>query len=328
MVVPAALFAMVNAGGAGSRGWGIPMATDIAFALGILALLGPRVPMALKVFLAALAIVDDMGAVLVIAIFYTEDLNLESLALAGLLLLVLLVVGRLRVRAQLIYAVLIPLVWFSVYASGVHATVAGILVALLVPVRALIDPSRFLQLAEENIRKLREAEKLTRSSMLDDERQMDAIVELHSAVGRMRPAGIRLERELHGIQAFLVLPLFALFNAGITLDAQLLGELVNPVSLGIVLGLVVGKQVGVTLFSWLPIRLGWADLPAGVTWRQLYGVACLAGVGFTMSLFVNKLAFVDPLLVGEAKIGILAASIISGVWGFLVLRHELARGRS
>jgi NhaA family Na+:H+ antiporter len=300
------------------------MATDIAFALGILALFGARAPLGLKVFLTALAIADDMGAVLVIAMFYTDEVRLGALLVAAALLILIALAARARLRRTGVYAVLVIGVWAAVFASGVHATVAGILVALVIPVRARIDPQDFFQTTRERLVRLRSSD-LSRDSMVDDDEQFEALGELAHAASDMLPPGLTLERELHGVQAFLILPLFAFFNAGVQLDGGALETLANPISLGIVLGLVVGKQIGVLVFSWLAIKVGRAALPSGVTWAQLWGVSCLAGVGFTMSLFIGELAFSSPELVSEAKVGILAASLIAGALGYLVLGAALPR---
>jgi NhaA family Na+:H+ antiporter len=325
MIVPAVLYAVFNAGGSGASGWGVPMATDIAFALGILALFGKRVPLPMKVFLTALAIADDMGAVLVIALFYTETIRWGALAVAAVLLLVLFLLFQARFRRLGVFISLILGVWLAVFASGIHATVAGILVAMVVPIRTRIEPKKFFEIAERNLKKLWHSG-MTADSMLVDRSQLDAIIEVDEASKDLRPIGISLEYYLHPGQAFIVLPLFALFNAGVPLGEGFFETLMNPISLGIVAGLFLGKQIGVTLFSWLPIRLGYADLPEGVTWTQIYGVACLAGVGFTMSLFIGELAFSEAILIEEAKIGILTGSLLSAVWGYLVLWRSLPRG--
>ena len=318
MVVPALLYCRLQSGGEGAAGWGIPMATDIAFALGILALFGRRVPIGLKVFLTAAAIADDMGAVLVIAIFYTDRISWTALLMAGGLLVVLGIAARARHRRVVLLAPLAIGVWMAVLASGVHATVAGILMALVVPVRARLDPEDFLARARRRLAEL-EAQTMSRESMILERGQLEAIEDIHSAVSKMRPTGITLEEALHPIQAFWVLPLFALFNAGVAIGDGLGESLRHPISLGIIAGLVLGKPIGVVLFSWLAVRSGRAALPAGVTWSQVLGAGFLAGIGFTMSLFISDLAFADEALVGFAKIGILAASFIAGICGFLAL---------
>ncbi len=326
MVVPALLYGVLNVGGVGASGWGVPMATDIAFALGVLALFGSRAPIGLKVFLTALAIADDLGAVLVIALFYTAEIRWLALAAAAVLLVALFVairagVGRLGVLVPLIVGV-----WLAVFASGVHATVAGILVAMVIPVRARIEPGRFLAVVRERLGRLESVE-LSRHSMIDDPEQLDAIEDLHEASGEMVPAGLALEHALHPIQVWVILPLFALANAGVALGGDAAAALANPISLGIVAGLVLGKPLGIVLFSWLAVGSGRGSLPGGVTWGQLVGVGCLAGIGFTMSLFVSGLAFVDPALVVSAKVGILLASLTAAVLGSLLLTRSLPARR-
>jgi NhaA family Na+:H+ antiporter len=298
------------------------MATDIAFALGIMALLGPRVSMALKVFLTALAIADDLGAVLVIALFYTERIRWEALVVGAVLLAVLALVIRRDVRRPIVYAVLFVGIWVAIFKSGIHATVAGILIAMLVPVRPRLAASEFLARASAGLEALR-ASDLTRESVLSNQAQLDALVLLDDAATDMRPPGLTLERFLHPLQAFLILPLFAFFNAGVSLGGRGLAALAEPVTLGVIVGLVVGKVVGVALLGWLAVRAGRAALPEGITWSQIAGVGLLAGVGFTMSLFVSELAFGAGAQLDAAKLGILIASLTAGICGYLVLRAVL-----
>ena len=268
MITPALIYTAFNRGTAGAAGWGVPMATDIAFALGVVSLLGSRVPLSLKVFLTALAIVDDLGAVLVIAVFYTSSLYLTALALAAGVLTLALLAGRLRVRSLAVYGLLGLILWYYVLLSGVHATVAGVLLALAVPLESNAKTSP-----------------------------------LH-----------RLEHILHPYVAYLIMPVFAFFNAGVALAGSQLG----PVSLGIFAGLVMGKPLGILLFSYLAVRLGLARLPGGVGWRAVAGVGMVAGVGFTMALFIADLAF-DAALLDEAKLGILAASLVAALLGAAAL---------
>jgi Na+:H+ antiporter, NhaA family len=325
MIAPAALYLLLNRGGEGASGWGVPVATDIAFALGILAIFGKRVPIGLKVFLTALAIADDLGAVAVIALFYSERIRWSALLLSALGLGLLVLAGKARIRRPGIYLLLATGVWLAVLASGVHATIAGILVALLVPVRAPSEPQAVLRVAMARLAEL-ERLPLSRESMITERTQLETIEGLHRATGELRPPGLTLEERLHPVVVFLILPLFALFNAGVSLGEGFARHLTSPVALGIVLGLVLGKQIGVIGASWLSIRLGRATMPDGVSWRQLYGVACLAGIGFTMSLFITDLAFADENIVASAKVGILLASILAGVLGLLVLHRSLAPG--
>jgi len=322
MLIPAGLYVAVNTGGQAVHGWGIPMATDIAFALGILALFGSRAPIGLKVFLTALAIADDIGAVLVIALFYTASLKFAALAVAAIFMLLIAGARAIGIRSSGVYLLLAVGVWLSVLVSGVHATVAGILVAMLVPIRASIEPEKFMRTARHRLAEL-ESTDLTHVSMVDDKAQLHALDDIHRVTGDMIPPGIALEHRLHPVQSFLILPLFALFNAGVVLGGNSVGETTDPVGLGILLGLVLGKQIGVTGFSWIAIKSGWADLPEGVSWSHIWGASCLAGVGFTMSLFITELAFDDPNSIGMAKRGILLASLIAATLGYWILARTL-----
>jgi len=324
MIAPALLYAWLNPSGDAAAGWGIPMATDIAFALGVLAIFGRRVPVGLKVFLTALAIADDLGAVLVIAVFYTHQIAWLGLTVAAVFLGAIAVCNRLRIRHPVVYVALALGVWAGVLASGIHATIAGVLVAMVVPVRSRIDRREFLELTEDRLARLRDAD-LTTASLIEDRWQLDAISDLRRVASDMRPPGLALEESLHPFVAFAILPVFAFFNAGVAFGGGLLDGLLHPVGLGVVLGLVLGKQIGVMVFTWLAVTLGRAERPEGVTWSQIYGGSCLAGIGFTMSMFVDQLAFVDPANVDRAKIGILWASLIAAAWGAAVLAARLPR---
>ncbi|HUP19039.1 MAG TPA: Na+/H+ antiporter NhaA [Gemmatimonadota bacterium] len=319
MLVPAALYAALNAGGEAAAGWGVPMATDIAFALGVLALLGDRVPVSLKVFLTALAIVDDLGAILVIALFYTGDVAAAWLGVGGIALVGLVALNLAGVRYGLPYGILGMLLWFAFLQSGVHATVAGVLAALTIPATARIDGPEFLARGRDFLSAFGRATERT-DRRLADQGQQDALHALEEAIEEVSTPLQKLEHALHPWVTYFILPLFALANAGVTVEGGVTGRLVEPIGLGIILGLVVGKQVGVTLFAWLAVRLGLADLPPDVGWLQVYGVAWLAGIGFTMSLFIAGLAFPDGAeLLPAAKLAILVASVISGLGGWLVL---------
>jgi NhaA family Na+:H+ antiporter len=324
MVLPALIYAALNRGGEGARGWGIPMATDIAFALGILALLGPAVPTGLKIFLTALAIADDLGAVLVIAWFYTDRIWVGPLLAAGVALALIVLASRLNITRPWVYGLLIIGVWLGVLLSGIHATVAGILLALVVPVRGRLRAKRFFAIARERLAEL-EASNLSGEVTQLSSKQMEIFERLHEATREVVPAGPAFERYLHPLTAYVVLPLFALFNAGVIVDYKIVHALVHPIGLGVLLGLIVGKQVGVTAASWVVIRSGLADMPAGVTWRQIHGAAILSGIGFTMALFVTDLAISDQQLLGFSKIGVLAASALCAAAGYWVLRMALDR---
>lgn len=326
MLVPAALYAVWNLGGPGSAGWGIPMATDIAFALGVLALLGNRVPTGLKVFLAALAIVDDIGAVLVIAIFYTEQVSWTALAAAGAFLLLAVAANAAGVRRPWAYSLIGVCLWGAVLASGVHATVAGVLLAMAIPSRTRINEDEFLARARQSVEAF-ERGCGPGTNVLTNQAQQEALLTLEALCEQAQAPLQTVERKLHGIVAFGIMPIFALANAGVHLGGE--GQamsLANPVTLGIIFGLVLGKPLGITLFSWLAVRGGVAELPRGVTWRLIHGVSWLAGIGFTMSLFVAGLAFpVAPALLDAAKIGILAASLVAGLLGWFLLWRSGSR---
>ncbi len=315
MVVPALFYAAVNLGGEGLGGWGIPMATDIAFALGVLALLGKRAPLSLKIFLTALAIVDDLGAVLVIAFFYTAKLKLVYLAVGAGVLALLIGANRAGVRRTSVYVILGAVLWVAFLKSGVHATIAGVLLAMTIPSRRLLNAESFLDKARGLLDVFsRDAKPGNEHPSAD---QVDALHALEDAAEKLDTPLHRMEHALHGWVAFGIMPVFALANAGVSLGGGI--ELGSPVTLGVILGLFVGKQVGVTGFSWLAVRLGWAELPKGVTWTQLYGVSLLTGIGFTMSLFIAGLAFDGAELLDGAKVGILLASLLSGLAGWVLL---------
>jgi NhaA family Na+:H+ antiporter len=324
MVVPALLYLLLNRTGAGASGWGIPMATDIAFALGILALLGDRVPTGLRVFLTALAIADDLGAVMVIALFYTSAIDWTALAGAGGVLVVLVALNRVGARRPLIYVLLGVVLWVCMIKSGVHATIAGVLLALVIPARTRISETQFLDSADASLAAFRAADE-PGTTVLTNRGHQEALHELQAATDLAQSPLQRMEHSLHGVVAFVIMPVFALANAGVPLTgvASALG---SPIALGIALGLLLGKPLGITLLSYAAVRAGAADLPEGVSWRQIHGASWLAGIGFTMSLFIAGLAFIDPSVLDTAKIGILGASMIAGVVGYLLVRSAKVRG--
>lgn len=320
MVLPALIFLAVQRGGAPehARGWGIPMATDIAFALGLLSLLGPRVPPSLRIFLTALAIVDDIGAVLVIAVFYTDTIALGTLA-AGLgLFSVAILANRRGVRSPLLYFLLGTLVWLAFLKSGVHATVAALLMAFTIPARTRIDRDGFSTDVQRSLETLatlppRAHERLPSAA------EQQVIDQVATRLEHVQAPLQQLEHQLDPIVKRLVLPVFALANAGVALDGHLGESLAHPVALGISLGLLLGKPVGVFAFSLLAVKLKLAELPRGATLRHLLGVGLLAGVGFTMALFVSGLAFDAPMLASVSKVGILSGSVVAALLGLWVL---------
>ena len=320
MVVPALIYFAFNPQGDAAAGWGRPMATDIAFAVGALALLASRVPKALITFLVALAIVDDLGAVMVIALFYTDTIAFGPLALCGGLFALLLAFNLVGIRNTMPYFIVAVLMWYAMQQSGVHATLAGILGALSVPAIPKYDPTRFSEHVKELIRRFDASHKPGKSIMTNIE--LRAVVQaLKNSVHSVEAPLQRLEHTWHMPVAYFVIPIFALANAGIPLSSGSLGEiLTNPVMHGVSLGLVVGKFIGITGASWLVLKLGVAELPKNTRFTQIAGVSLLAGIGFTMSIFVAQLGFGernDLLLV--AKTGIIAASLLAGVAGFIWL---------
>ena len=280
MAAPALIYTAINAGDpAALRGWAIPAATDIAFAIGILALLGSRVPAGLKIFLLTLAVIDDLGAIVIIALFYTADLSLVSLAIAAAAAMVLLVLNRVGVVRLLPYILVGLVMWVAVLKSGVHATLAGVVVALFIPLR----------------------------------------MEGTDRAGETPPL-VRAERSLHGFVALVVMPVFAFANAGVYLGGLSFGDFLAPMPLGIAAGLFLGNQIGVFGLTWAGVRLGLCRLPEGVTWLHVYGAAALAGIGFTMSLFIGALAFEEPAEQAAVRLGVLSGSLLSGLVGYATLR--------
>ncbi|HWP92693.1 MAG TPA: Na+/H+ antiporter NhaA [Thermodesulfobacteriota bacterium] len=320
MVTPAIIYLVFNGGKAGASGWGIPMATDIAFALGALAILGKRVPVSLKIFLTSVAIVDDIGAVLVIAFFYTSQIYWSNLIVGAAFLAALLATNRAGVRNPLVYAALgIGGLWLAFLMSGVHATIAGVLAAMTIPARARIGKEEFLERGRNLLDEFKDVG--GGGSILTSKQQHEVVEAIESASKLAQTPLQRLEHALHPWVIFGVMPVFALANAGVNLGGGLAALFTNPVALGILFGLVLGKQVGVTLFSWFAVRIGIATLPSGVSWLKIYGVGWLAGIGFTMSLFIAGLAFEDDEILSVAKLGILTASLIAGVGGWVILRN-------
>lgn len=318
MVVPALVYAAFNAGTAGAAGWGIPMATDIAFAIGILVLLAWRIPRNLVIFLTALAIADDLGAVLVIALFYTRELDAGFLVAAAALFAALALFNRAGIRHPLPYGIVGVALWYAVLSSGIHATLAGILLAMCIPARGAWTPGQF----EERVGGLLQAFREDRRNLAtpDDPLRNELMATMSGAIERsaaaMQSPLQRMEHALTPWVTFLVIPVFALANAGIDLRAvEWASALSQRVTIGIIAGLVLGKFTGIALFGWVAVRLGLARLPAGVGWRHFLGAAWLGGIGFTMSIFIAQLAFSDAALVEQAKLGILLASAASAAIG-------------
>jgi len=321
MLFPAFIFTIFNFGTESSHGWGIPMATDIAFALGVLYLLGDKIPLTLKVFLTALAIVDDLGAVLVIAFFYTEEINFLALGIGIGFLAFLFLCNKLGVRNILFFLVIGILgVWLPFLLSGVHATIAAVLVAFTIPASSRIDENLFTDKIQYYLSHFKKLDANNNPTLTEDQLHLlekvkitteDAISPLH-----------RLEHSLHSFVSFIVMPIFALANAGVTFSSDIIANAASNVTLGVVFGLIVGKVIGVFGVSSLMIKLKFSVMPEGMTNKSLFGVGLLASIGFTMSLFVTDLAFDNPEYELQAKLGIFAASLIGGILGFFILKNS------
>lgn len=323
-LLPALIYFALNASGPGQAGWGIPMATDIAFTLGCLALLGDRVPFALKVFVTAVAIVDDLIAVLVIALFYSGTLNWTAVAVAALVLGLMFGANRLGVRRLWLYLSLGVLVWLAVFESGVHASIAGVLVALTVPAYGRRDPQDFVAEAGDLLAAYDVAE-ADDSPARAGARDQAVLLALEEASDEAASPLQLLEHALERPVNLVIMPVFALANAGVHLTAGTLGGEGNWVALGVFLALVLGKPIGLVGASWLAVRAAGAQLPAGTTWRHMVGAGILAGIGFTMSIFIANMAFeAEPALLNAAKLGILVASTVAGVAGLGWLRRVTA----
>jgi NhaA family Na+:H+ antiporter len=318
VTAPALIYTAVNFGGDGAAGWGIPMATDIAFVLGVMALLGERVPLSLKVFLTALAIVDDIAAVLVIALFYTAQIAWLGVAVAALSFFLLLLANRMGVRHPLPFLLLGIVLWLAVLHSGVHATIAGVLLALTIPSRTELNASEFLQRSRGILAHFERCADSEQGVMTDEEQQI-AIDALEDTCEKVQPPLYRLETALHPWVTFLIMPVFALANAGVILSGGIAQHLREPVALGVALGLLIGKPLGIGLVSWLAVRIGVAALPPGVSWNHIHGAAWLGGIGFTMSLFISALAFPGEEMLATAKMGVLAGSLAAAIIGSLIL---------
>lgn len=320
VTVPALIYFSFNAGGIGARGWGVPMATDIAFVLGCLALLGDRIPFGVKIFLTAVAIVDDLIAVLMIAIFYTSTIQPIMLGIGFSILLVLALANTFGIRNPLVYASLGVLVWLAFLHSGVHATIAGVLIACTIPARSQIDAPTFLARAAHSLRQFDQNDGNATQAQTS-ELQQSAIIDLEDVCEQAQTPLRKFEHRLNKWVAFVIMPVFALVNAGVVLSAESFRGDSTTVLIGIVVGLTIGKPIGIVGAAWIAVRVGIAELPQGVSWRHMLGTGILAGMGFTMSLFIASLAFTDPDTLATAKLAILLASLLAGSIGLLVLRQ-------
>jgi NhaA family Na+:H+ antiporter len=309
MLAPATVYLLLQYGAPGGRGWGIPMATDIAFVVGCLAVLGSRIPVGLRIMLLSLAIADDIGAILVIAIGYTAHLNWSALVLSGLGIVIIIACMKLGVQSLGVYLILSLGVWFEFHASGIHATIAGVILGFLTPSQAWISERRLGRVIATTTRFMQGADWRTSARRYVALRQMERAA--RSSISPLR----RFETALHPWVAFVIMPIFALANAGVRVDGP---AFFDPVALAVLLGLVIGKPLGILLFSWAAVKTGFAKLPSGVGWAAVFGGGILAGIGFTMAIFIASLAMEGTML-SAAKVGILGGSVASAVIGVVVM---------
>jgi NhaA family Na+:H+ antiporter len=318
MLVPALIYFFINKGTEASHGWGIPMATDIAFALALLSIAGKHIPSSIKVFLSALAVADDLGAVLVIAFFYTTGISFLPLIIGLGFLMVLVVANVMGVRSGTFYLIVGFAVWVGFLLSGVHATIAGVLVAFTIPARTKIDEKEYARCVKHYIKEFEQ--EIPNMGALTTPNQHHTIEEIKKISQDAETPLQKIEYALHPYVAFVIMPLFALANSGIMIGADIFSAIINPVSLGVTAGLLLGKFTGVLLFTFIMVKTKLAELPQKATWGHITGVSVLAGIGFTMSLFISALAFHDPQMIDQAKYGILLASVLAGTLGLFILK--------
>ncbi|SMG42429.1 sodium/proton antiporter, NhaA family [Marivirga sericea] len=318
MIVPAVIFASFNAGTETASGWGIPMATDIAYSLGIIGLLGKRIPAQLKVFLVALAIADDLGAILVIAIFYSNEISWLYLGSGAAVFIILLLINRKGVKGLHWYVLGGIVLWYYFLNSGVHPTIAGVLFAITIPVKPKLDSKLLKDRTDKNLAELEKTDIETRDPM-QDIRQRNILKSMKKDAQNSRPPLLKLENSLINFNAFFILPIFAIANAGVRLDVSLLEVASTSLGLGILLGLAIGKVLGISIFAFIGEKMGIAELHTSLRWQHIIGIGLIAGIGFTMSLFITNLAFGDPGLEKISKISILLASLIAALGGIATL---------
>jgi len=321
MLVPVIIFLLVVGKGESAHGWGVPMATDIAFALGVLSLLGKKVPLSLKVFLTALAIVDDIGALFVIALFYSHDIHLNYILIAGGFFILLFVFNYFNLRIIPVYLFVGIIIWYFFVKSGIHPTIAGVLLALTIPSSRKIRMQSFIERAKVGLNEFQNA-KWPDSKVTLTNQQTNALETIKESLTKVQSPIYVLENSLSDFATKLAMPIFALANASIVFGGGNI-QFINNTTLAVVIALLLGKVCGIGLFSWLSIKLGLAQLPSNVSWTQIIGVGILAGIGFTMSLFIANLAFTDVTLINQFKIGIFIASFLAGTIGFIVIKRSL-----
>src|SRR6218665_246109 len=326
MLFPALIFLFFNPETETQSGWGSPMAADIAFALGVLHLLGKRVPTSVKIFLTAFGIIDDLGAILVIALFYTDDISFVNLAIGGFFLLMLMLANRAGVRNTMFYGIVgIGLVWLPFLLSGVHATIAAVLVAFTIPANTKFNERQFLYLNKKYAGKFYAADSTDTSTVTKE--QLHILKKMKSTAKHAMTPLQRLEHSLHPVVSFVVMPIFALANAGVVLNIDIETLLSNNICIGIIAGLLIGKIIGIFGVTYLMVKTKISNLPRGMTINHLFGVSVISGIGFTMSIFITSLAYNDPQFITQAKIGIFIASIIGGTLGYLLLKRNAAKSQ-
>ena len=319
MLFPALIYAFFNHGEPSQNGWGIPMATDIAFSLGIISILGKKVPLTLKIFLTALAIVDDLGAIIVLALFYpTHAIDFQYLMMAGGIILLLLFLNKINIQKPAAYLILGVALWFLVLASGIHATIAGVILAAFIPYKTPINEVRFYARSRFFLEKFRAASR-SELMVLANPVQQEIIHSLHNKLEKINPLMHKFEHGFHPWVTYLIMPIFALANAGVIINSHSFEGSIPPIALGVFFGLVFGKPLGIFALSWVACKLKIAVLPEGVKWGQIASVGIIAGIGFTMSIFIDNLAFSDPKIVDTGKAAILISSFVSAVLGLLAL---------
>jgi len=320
MLLPATIYLIFNPSGSTADGWGIPMATDIAFALGVLYLLGNKVPLSLKIFLTVLAIVDDIGAVLVIAFFYTSDINFVSLATGGIFMLILIISNLIGIRNTIYYAIIgIGGLWLAFLMSGVHATIAAVLAAMTIPVNVKVSEKEYIKRIKNLIFKFEEEEPNNNPAVTPN--QLHIIQDIRDYSKNALTPLQRLELRMYPLVAFIIMPIFALSNAGIVLSSDSFNQIISPVFFGVFVGLLVGKVLGVYGIVSILLKFKWVTLPRGMNKVHLLGVGFLAAIGFTMSLFIGGLAFIDKVHIEEAKMGVLFASVLASFAGFFIIKY-------
>jgi len=320
MIVPALLFTFLNSGKVGTEGWGIPMATDIAFSLGVLSLLGKRVPLALKVFLVAFAIVDDIGAVIVIALFYSAQIHWSLLWIALALVAILFLFNYFNIHFIPFYMLIGWIVWYLFLKAGIHPTIAGVLIAFSIPSTRKIKLKDFSFKIKQSIEDF--CDEPCESSITLNNKQLASIDNMENHLHKVQSPLQTLEHKLHGFVTFIVMPLFAFANAGVVLSGFGL-ESFNSLTINVALSLFLGKIIGIFLFTYLTIKLKIAELPRNITWSNIFGVSILGGIGFTMSIFISTLAYSNIILINQAKLGILFGSFFAAIFGFVFLKYTL-----